>query len=60
VIPRPSNSRGKSQQACSAFCPAACAATLVAWLFIILAPPHLLLDAGVLDELSEPLHGIRN
>jgi hypothetical protein len=33
---------------------------LVARLFIILSAPHLLLDAGVLDELSEPLYGIRN
>jgi len=50
----------KSQQTCPAFCSAACAAPLVARLFIILSPPHLFLDAGVFDELSEPLHGIRN
>jgi hypothetical protein len=53
-----SDSRGKSQQACAAFCPAASPAALVARLLIVLAPPHFLLDARVLDEFPESLHGI--
>jgi hypothetical protein len=51
---------GHPQQASASFGPAACAATLVARLLVIFSASHFLLDARVLDQLSETLDGIRN
>jgi hypothetical protein len=48
------------QQASAALSPAASTATLVARLFVILAAAHLFFDARVLDQLTEPLYGVRN
>ena len=50
----------KPQQASPSFGPSACTATLVTWLLVVFSPPHLLLDARVFHQLSEPLDGIRD
>jgi hypothetical protein len=55
-----SHAGGHSQQASPAFGSAACAAALVARLFVILATTHFLLDSRVFDQFAEPLHSVRN
>jgi hypothetical protein len=49
-----------SQQSGAAFGPAACAATLVARLLVILATAHLFFDARVFNQFSKSLDGVGN
>jgi hypothetical protein len=48
------------QEAGPTLSPAPCATSLVAGLFVVFASPHFFFDSRVLNQLSEPLHRIRN
>jgi hypothetical protein len=50
----------QASEAGAAFCAATIAAIGIAWLFVILATTHFLLDSGVLNQLPKPLHRILN
>ena len=48
------------QEASPPLSPATRPSSLVARLFVVFAPPHLFFNSRVLNQLSEPLHRIRN